>query len=235
MGFCINVDEVPGDEVSPGVIKRVLLKPEQTGRGPPGDLTTTHYTLKNGGVLNLDEHGVEYQDYIVSGSVLFGRRYIHGNTTVFAPSGGSHIYTHAGESEARIVSTTYSVPHPSHRWCKTRVAKLTEEYEQQLMTEEFHSLTGAHRFHALDVQTWDRDPHTNPEETAYFLRGEGEMLVGETWYKVRPGSLVYAEEGAIHGIRNAMGDGYSLQYYVMEYTEQDKMWSLRGHNPKITY
>lgn len=234
MGFCINIDEVSGVEISPGVIRRVLLKPEQTGRGPSGDLTVTHYTLTDGGVLKLDEKGVEYQDYVVSGSVLFGRRYLHGNTTIFAPSGGSHTYFHAGESEARIVSTTYSVPHPNHRWCKTRVAALTETYEQQLMTEEFHGLIGAHRFHALDVQTWDRDSHTNPEETAYFMRGEGEMLVGEILYKVRPGSLVYAEEGAIHSIRNSKGDGHSLQYYVMEYTEQDKMWNQRGHNSKIT-
>lgn len=235
MGFCINVDDIPGEEISPGVIKRVLLKPEQTCRGPPGDLKVAHYTLTDGGVLKLDEQGVEYQDYIVSGSVLFGRRYIHGNTTVFAPSGGSHTYIHAGESEARIVSTTYSIPHPSHRWCKTRVATLIEEYEQQLMTEEFHALTGAHRFHAIDVQTWDRESHTNPEETAYFMRGIGEMLVGETWYKVRPGSLVYVEEGAHHAIRNTDERRRPLHYYVMEYTEQDKMWSLRGHDPRISY
>lgn len=235
MGFCINVDEVSGEEISPGVVKRVLLRPEQTGRGPPGDLSVTHYALRDGGVLTLEEPGVEYQDYIVSGSALFGRRYIHGNTTVFVPSGGKHAYIHAGEGELRIVSTTYTVPHPSHRWCKTRVAQLTDAYEQQLMTEEFHALTGAHRFHAIDVQTWERAEHTNPEETAYFMRGVGEMRVGDEWFNVRPGSLVYSEEGAVHAIRNTSEEGHPLQYYVMEYTEQDRMWSLRGYDPKISY
>jgi mannose-6-phosphate isomerase-like protein (cupin superfamily) len=235
MGYCVNVEEVSGEEISPGVIKRVLLKPENTGYGPPGDLTVTHYTLRDGGVLTLEEPGVEYQDYIVSGSVLFGRKYIHGNTTIFSPSGGSHSFTHAGESEAKIVSTTYTVPHPTHKWCKTRMATFTEDYEQQLMNEEFHGLAGAHRFHAIDIQAWDREPHTNPEETAYFMRGTGEMLVGDTWYKVKPGSLVYSGEGETHAIRNSKGDGFSLQYYVMEYAEQDKMWSLRGHDPKIKY
>jgi mannose-6-phosphate isomerase-like protein (cupin superfamily) len=229
MAFCINVDEVSGEEVSPGVIKRVLLKPAQTGRGPPGDLTVTHYTLTDGGILTLEEPDVEYQDYIICGSALFGRRYIHGNTTVFVPANGKHAYFHAGEGELRIISTTYAVPHPSHRWCKTRVAQLTQEYEQQLMTEEYHALTGAHRFHAIDVQTWDREEHTNPEETAYFLRGTGEMRAGDEWYPVRPGSLVYVEEGAIHEIRTVNEKGHPLQYYVMEYTEQDKMWSQRGH------
>lgn len=235
MGFCVNIDEILGEEISPGVMRRVLFRPEQTSRGPLGDLTVNHYTLLDGAVLKLEKEDVEYQDYVVSGSVLFGRRYLHGNTTVFVPSGGSHTYVHAGESEARIVSTTYSVPHPSHRWCKTRIAMLTETYEQQLMTEEFHALTGAHRFHAIDVQTWDRESHTNPEETAYFMRGVGEMLVEDTWYKVKPGSFVYVEEGAVHAIRNTDMKNRPLHYYVMEYTEQDKMWSLRGHNPKISY
>jgi mannose-6-phosphate isomerase-like protein (cupin superfamily) len=230
MGFCVNISEVEGEEVSPGVIRKVLLKPEDTGRGPPGDLTIIHYTLKDGGALVLDEPGVEYQDYVVCGSVLFGRRYLHGNTTVFAPSGGSHRYIHAGESEARIVSTTYSVPRPSHRWCKTRVAQLTEAHEQQLMTEEFHALTGARRFHAIDVQTWDRQEHTNPEETAYFMRGTGEMTVDGERYEVRPGTLVYVEEGATHSIRNTDERDSPLHYYVMEYTEQDRMWSQRGHS-----
>jgi mannose-6-phosphate isomerase-like protein (cupin superfamily) len=230
MGFSVNTNEVEGDEVSPGVIRRVLLKPEDTGRGPPGDLTVIHYTLKEGGVLVMDEPGVEYQDYVVCGSVLFGRRYLHGNTTVFAASGGSHKYIHAGESEARIVSTTYSIPRPSHRWCKTRVAQLTEVYEQQLMTEEFHALTGAHRFHAIDVQTWDRQEHTNPEETAYFMRGRGEMTVDGERYEVRPGTLVYVEEGATHSIRNTDERNSPLHYYVMEYTEQDRMWNQMGYS-----
>jgi mannose-6-phosphate isomerase-like protein (cupin superfamily) len=103
------------------------------------------------------------------------------------------------------------------------------------MTEEFHALTGAHRFHAIDIQSWDRTEHTNPEETAYFLRGTGEMRVHDKWFKVKPGTLVYSEEGAIHAIKNTNPEGLPLQYFVMEYTEQDKMWSQRGFNPKSSY
>ena len=229
MGFCINVEEVPEEEISLGVVRRILLNPENTGRGPPGDLKVTHYTLTKGGILEFDDKGVEFQHFIISGSTLFSKQYLHSNYTVFIPTDRKHRFIHAGESELRIISTTYSTPRPSHIWCKTRIAMLSEPYEQQLMTEEFHALTGAQRLHAIDIQTWDRDPHTNPEETAYFLRGKGEMLVGDTWYKVRPGSLVYSEEGAIHGVKNTDEKSYSLQYYVMEYTEQDKMWSQRGY------
>ena len=235
MSFCINVEDVDGIEIAQGVMKRVLLTPENTGRGPPGDLSVVHYTLTDGGELTLDEPGVEYQDYIISGSVLFGIKYIHGNTTVFTPSGKKHTYRHAGETEARIISTTYSVPYPSHKWCKSRLASLTEEFEEQLMTEEFHALTGAHRFHAIDIQSWDRTEHTNPEETSYCLRGTGKALVHDTWYDIRPGTLVYSEEGAIHAVKNTSKEGLPLQYYVMEYTEQDKMWSQRGFNPNISY
>ena len=233
MGFSVNIDEVPAEEIAPGVRKRVLLRPDQNGHGPPGDLTVTHYILTDGGILVLDEPNVEYQDYIVSGTALFGRRYLHANTTIFVPSGKKHTFIHAGESDLRIVSHMYSVPRPSHRWCKTRIAQLTEPFEQQLMTEEFHALTGAHRFHALDVQTYERGEHSNPEETAYFMRGVGEMLAGDTWYKVRPGSLIYVEEGENHAIRNTSEKGYPLHYFVMEYVEQDKMWSERGYRGKV--
>lgn len=230
MGFCINLEEVTGEEISPGVVRRILLKPEDTGRGPPGDLTVYHYTLSKGGILDFNSEGVEFQHFIISGSTLFGKQYLHSNYTVFVPTDRKHSFIHAGESKLRIISSTYSTPKPSHIWCKTRIASLTEPYEQQLMTEEFHALTGAQRFHAIDIQTWEREPHTNPEETAYFLRGTGEMLVGDTWYNVRPGSLVYSEEGAIHGVKNTGEKSYSLQYYVMEYTEQNKMWSQRGYS-----
>ena len=87
------MDEVLGEEITLGVVKRVLLKPEQSGRGPPGDLTVTHYVLTDGVELTLEEPNVEYQDYIVSGSALFGRRYVHANTTIFVPSDRKHTFT----------------------------------------------------------------------------------------------------------------------------------------------
>ena len=68
MGFCNNVEELTGEEISPGVVRRVLLKPDDTGKGPPGDLTVSHYTLSKGGVLDFDEKGVEFQHFIISGS-----------------------------------------------------------------------------------------------------------------------------------------------------------------------
>ena len=72
--------------------------------------------------------------------------------------------------------------YPTHSWAKTRVSVLTEDYEEQLMTEEFHALKGAHRFHAIDIQTFDRNPHMNPEETAYILRGKGVMSLDDEEY-----------------------------------------------------
>ena len=226
MGCCVNVKDVKVRDIAKGVTERILLKPENNGNGPPGDLEVKHYVLEKGGVLELTNNGAERQDYIICGSVFFSNKYIHGNTTVFSPSFAKVKYIHSGETEARIISTTYTVPHPTHRWAKTRVSTLTEDYEEQLMTEEFHALTGAHRFHAIDIQTFDRTPHTNPEETAYVLRGKGIMSVDDQEYEVESGSLVYAPEGAVHGVRNT-GPANTLQYYVMEFAEQDKMWSQR--------
>src|SRR4030042_6846496 len=121
MGFSVNIKDVESVEISPGVFKRALMKENMKGKGPPGNLVVNHYTLKEGGVLTIGEPGVEYQDYIISGSALFGRRYIHSNTTIFAPTGSKHSYAHSGESDLRIISHGYTVHSPSHRWCKTRL------------------------------------------------------------------------------------------------------------------
>jgi mannose-6-phosphate isomerase-like protein (cupin superfamily) len=259
MGLCRNIDEIPGEEIAPGVVKRVLLRPEENGYGPPGELTVTHYTLTKGGVLTLDEPMVEYQDYIVSGVALFGinsqplhywsksphvdpekiwysggKSLLLADTTIFVPTNRIHTYTHEGESDTRIVSRKYSVPRRSHRHCKHRIARFTDPSgEQQLITEEFHALFGAQRIHAIDIQSSGRNRHQNPEETCYFMRGTGEMFVGDKWYKVRPGSLVYVEEGEAHEIKNTSKDGYPLQYTCTEYMEQDKMWSERGFQGKV--
>jgi mannose-6-phosphate isomerase-like protein (cupin superfamily) len=98
------------------------------------------------------------------------------------------------------------------------------------MTEEFHGLVGAHRFHALDVQDMDVPEHKNPEETAYFIAGRGKMRSGDNMYDFRSGTLVYVEEEATHWIKSDQESGQPLHYFVMEYTEQDKMWSSRARN-----
>ena len=96
------------------------------------------------------------------------------------------------------------------------------------MTEEFHGLVGAHRFHALDVQDYNVPEHQNPEETAYFIAGRGEMGTPGRIHKFKPGTLVYLEEETTHWIKRDP-EGPPLHYFVMEYTEQDKMWSSRGY------
>lgn len=230
MGFSINIEGVPGETIGKGVIQRVLLEPQNTGRGPPGELTVTHYVITDGGILTLDKPKVEYQDFIISGSALVGGSFIHANTTVFVPTDRVHRYTQAGEAELRIISTTYSTPKPSHRWAKSRRGMLGDSLDKQLMTEEYHALIGAQRFHAIDIQSYEIEEHTNPEETSYFLRGTGKVLTGDTWHSVRPGSLVYSAEGETHAIKNTSEKGQPFQYYVMEYTEQEKMWSQRSYS-----
>ena len=61
----------------------------------------------------------------------------------------------------------------------------------------------------------------------YFLRGPGEAVSGNNRYKVKPGSLVYAKEGDMHGIYNTNTE-LPLQYFVLEFIEHDKSWTQKG-------
>lgn len=238
MGYYINKDEVQGEEISPGVVRRVLLPPEQNGGGPSGDLTVTHYTLTEGGVLTLDKPGVEYLDYIISGAALIPRRartrYYFSNTTLFVAPNKIHSYVHAGESDLCIISHEYTVSRPSFQTSGIRIAELSDYWREPApMSREFLGLIGAQRINLVTVQLWDRDEHTNPEETCYFMRGSAEMIIGDKRYKLRPGSLAYIEKDEIHAIRNTSEKGHPMHYLVLSYIEQDKMWSERGYQGKV--
>ena len=236
----VNIHDISGKEVAPGVTERVLLRSDQT---TPGGLSARHYILTQGELV-FDEPNVEYQHYIIGGCALFGRRLVHGETAIFVPCArthmGRHRFVHQGEGELRMLTVTYKLPRKNFRWAKTRIKNLYEVPQSaanyvgysQLFTEEEHAVMGALRMQALDVQTdpplWSRGPphDMDPETVMYFLRGTGECSPNK--YKVGPGSLVYAPEMVDHTIWNT-SKRYPLQYLVLEFVEQDRMWTERGH------
>ncbi len=44
--------------------------------------------------------------------------------------------------------------------------------------------------------------HKRHAETEYFIRGTGQLLVGDQWVEVKAGSLHYNPANAVHAIRN---------------------------------
>ena len=236
----INIADVEGVEISPGIFERVLLHPPQTEFGK---LTVKHHTLMEGEVV-FRESNVEFQHYIISGCGLLKNRLLHGDTAVFVPGSRrfkdshEHVIRQEGESELRLLSVLYEIPRPNFRWAKTHIKNLNQVsgilsgmFAQQIFTEEEHALMGARRFHSLDVQTHspgvELGIHRNPEEFGYFLRGCGEVVSGKERFLVRPGSLVYTEEGVPHSITNTSKE-YPLQYVAFEFTKQDESWSEMG-------
>jgi len=235
----VNIRDVDAVEVSPGVVLRVLLRRDQS---VPGGLDVTHHTLTGGEVV-FDAEGVEHQHYIVAGCAMMSSRFFHSETAIFVPGGSrfgerpQHALAHAGESELRILTASYRTPHPNFPWAKTRSRNLYQApvnlgqiNGQQLITEEEHALMGALRMHAIDVQThaplMAYPDHRNPEEIIYVLRGTGDVLSGGERHQMSPGSLVYTKEGDVHGIFNT-SDTLPLQYVVLEFIEQDRMWTQR--------
>jgi len=237
----INIKQVPGKELSPGVNERVLLEGDQS---TPGGLAVKHYILTQGQV-EFNETNVEYQHYIISGCARLGGKYAHSETAIFVPGNQRfnrpprHRIAHAGESELRFITASYKLHRPNFRWAKTRSrnlyqvpVNLSNIINQQLFTEEEHAVMGALRMHAIDVQTHpplaNNPEHKNPEEIMYVLRGMGEAISGDERYKVEPGSLIYSKEGDIHGIYNT-NELLPLQYFVLEFIEHDKMWTDRAY------
>lgn len=247
----VNISDVEGKEIAPGVVERVLVRPDQSV--PPG-FSARHYVLTNGGRVVFDEPMTEFQHYIISGCVVGA----HGDTAVFMPAGNHnkaqqiqgkciHGFTHTGEGEVRIISLSHRVPRPAFRWAKSRRRNLfqipsphAERWgATQIFTEEEHAIMGALRMHGIDVQThpagFHHHEHRNPEgrlhEVLYFLRGTGEAIADGVTYQVSPGSFCYSgmrrgKRGGVHGIYNPTDD--ILEYFVMEITEQDKSWTGRG-------
>ena len=76
----INVEDVPGEEIAPGVVERVIMRPEE---GVPPGFGARHYTLTDGGTVVFDEPMTEFQHYIVSGHVVGA----HQDTAIFVPAG----------------------------------------------------------------------------------------------------------------------------------------------------
>jgi mannose-6-phosphate isomerase-like protein (cupin superfamily) len=237
----ININEVKGEIISPGVTERVLLREDQSS---PGGLKVIHHTLTGGEVV-FDQQGSEFQHYIVSGCARMSGKFIHSETAIFVPGSSrfgdpqKHVIAHDGEGELRIVTAIYKTSRPNFRWAKTRIRNLYQAWpsiatitNQQLITEEEHALMGALKMHAIDVQTHapltGNPEHKNPEEIMYILRGKGEAICGTSKYQVKPGSLIYSEEGEIHGIYNR-DTKLPLQYFVLEFIEHDKMWTERGY------
>ena len=64
-----------------------------------------------------------------------------------------------------------------------------------------------------------------------MMRGNAEMLIGDKKYELRPGSLAYIEKEETHAITNTSEN--PMHYFVIEYIEQDKMWSERGYQGRV--
>jgi len=254
----VNVEDVSGTEIAPGVVERVLMRPDE---GTPPGFGARHYILTNGGKVVFDEPMTEFQHYIISGHVVGA----HQDNAIFVPAGNHdknqqiqgkciHSFTQWGEGEARIISLLHRVPRPAFRWAKSRRVNLFQILSphaerwgaSQLIKEEEHASMGALRMHGIDVQThpghFHHPKHRNPEgrlsEVLYFLRGTGEAIAEGVTYKVRPGSFCYSgmrrgELGGVHGIYNPTDD--ILEYFVVEIVEQDKSWTGRGfHTESLT-
>jgi mannose-6-phosphate isomerase-like protein (cupin superfamily) len=241
-----NIDDVKPKEIKTGVWERELLGPSDTTHH---NLKVLHHVLKKDARITFEDQMQEYQHYVISGCALWGGMFVHSDTEVFVPGNkAGHTFVQAGETDLHLVTSIYKAPKPYFRWAKARAFNFFEaQYtsfrattiNRQLITEEQHGLSGAYRMHGLDIQITppqnEVSVHTNPEETMYFLRGTAEVLSEGRREKVRPGSLIYTPLDVQHGIFNT-DNKIPVEYFVLEYIEQDKAWTERGYqSPSLTH
>jgi hypothetical protein len=231
----VNINDVPGREIAPGVVERTLLASFKT---PLGSLTIKHYILSECGRVEYGVSFTEYQHYIIQGCATQNHpdgSLLNQDTAWFVPCNAPwsgeptkrHSICHAGEGEVRVLTISYEVDRPAFRWAKTRTRNLHMVPQPhsgrrlvgyiQIFTEEEHALMGALRMHGLDVQT-------NPLGVSH-LKGLA-FSDGES-HEIGPGSMVYTPEGAIHGIRIVEEP---IQYIVTEFIDHPKMWSERARS-----
>lgn len=240
----VNVKDVPGVEIAPGVIERVLLNSVEGGP------EVRHYVLTEGGKVEYASPLAEYQHYLLQGcAAQYSPKgsLLHQDSAWFvpcnAPWGGEpvrrHSLYHAGEGEVRVLTIMYPVSRPAFRWAKSRTRNLHEVPRPhsagrlvsyvQIFTEEEHATMGALKMHGVDIQTniagVSLSDHRNPEEVMYVLKGRGVATSGGETYEISPGSMVYTPEGAIHGIRTVEE---TLEYMVVEFIDHAAMWSEKG-------
>jgi mannose-6-phosphate isomerase-like protein (cupin superfamily) len=249
----VNVKEIPGVEIAPGVVERVLMRKDEGE--PEGMCSAHHYTLTEGGTLSIRKPMTEFQHYIITGRTTTASA----DTAIFSPAGHHdpmmqvkglrpQTFTHSGEGETRLFTVAYHVPRPAFRWAKSRSRHLYSSpwvsprgiVHTQVFIEEEHAIMGSLRFHALDIQSHppyqhkggiDADGglvgHRNPAEIMFFLRGTGKAMADGVVYDVEPGSFLYSREGYEHGIWNTTDD--ILEYICLEMISQDKSWTERGY------
>lgn len=246
----VNVNDIPGKEIAPGVVERVLLRPEDS---KPGGLGAKHYVLTNGGQVFFEEPLTEYQHYVVLGCAKMNAHngdLLRQDSAWFIPCNTrwpdsepvkKHSLVHDGEGEVRILTLTYKVPRPAFRFAKSRNINMYQipHYHTgrrmiaytQLFKEEEHAVMGALRMHGVDIQTNTEGitlhDHKNPEEIMYFLKGKGAGVAEGVEHEIRSGSFLYTPEGDIHGIRRV---DETMQYVVVEFIEHDKMWKERTYS-----
>jgi hypothetical protein len=159
MKMHVNIHDIQGKEIAPGVFERVLHRSEDS---KPGGLEAKHYTLTDGGQMIFDEPLIEYQHYIIHGCATMNGPtgdLLHQDSAWFIPCNSrwddsepvqKHSIGHEGEGEVRILTLTYKVPRPAFRWAKKRYNNLYKVHQYhssrnmvgyaQLFTEEEHAV-----------------------------------------------------------------------------------------------
>jgi hypothetical protein len=236
----INVNDLSGEEISPGVVERVLMTNKES---KPGGLGAKHYTLTEGGEVVFKDPLTEYQHFIIQGvGAMDGQNgdLIHADTAWFVPCPKSlkanekplakHSIAHTGEGEVKILSLSYKISEPKLKWVEGKTKNLFQVpqyhsssqivgFTQIFSSEELSSL-GAEKVNGVIIQTNTAGIALNnkkgPEEVIYVLRGWGKGVANDKKYDISPGSFLYSQEEGIRGIKNTH-TRYPLQYLLVQF------------------
>jgi len=95
------------------------------------------------------------------------------------------------------------------------------------------ALTGCQVIYQEPGETFTVHSHPISEDVTVVFKGKGEAFLGDFWYEVREGDVIYAPENVRHGTRNPSANSENLVCYNWQVPYLSEYESLPGAQDEL--
>lgn len=222
-----NVKDIGEKQVESGVRERTLVPAGQTYSK---STILKHWVIEEGSRFEVDSDW-EALYYMISGRAVltyhrhesdFKYQFFDGDTCTFVPAGTAHKVTNIGEGDLRLLGLLGKCDNPKKGRLVRQIFPATAAESYCTGTNYYINLPilgetmkemGAQNIYLLEFWRYfgsDWGPKWTTGEGRelmwYYTRGQGEFLMNDKKYQIRPGSFAYAPPRTMVSERNATDD-----------------------------